>query len=434
MVRYDRIRVRREKKGAFSGQLGSCSVNNAANICFFLFQFNFSAVMTGCHKTDDGAQFGSGFSLFYPQSTNCSNTTPYLGNIMNQNIGETDKMLQAGKNFFAYFTPIILIVGLFGNGLSLAVFTSKAMRKLSASTYLAALSTSDICTLIFYVFIEWLRRGLVHISPASRVTFLDTNGICQCLLFLSYVSRMMSSWLIVIFTVERYIAVCHPLKSFKRGARRLILSLFLTSCFLVMYKPILSESRTMRGRTACASKPDFITMSFVLDSIFAVLITFIPFIIITLLNLLIIRTLFLRNYRHRDLNSRESPIRLEFTLILLAISFFFVAFNLPYFSIWCRNFLHHRVLIVDSMATDIDYWNGVLIITRTIFFMNYCVNFFLYSITGAYFRRTLKSVFGLRIKRKDVYKNYIRCQSLCSTSTQLVITPQNSCNGHVSNF
>ena len=378
---------------------------------------------------EDLFQFGSDFSFLLPPATNCTNTTQYL-NMFTHSTGDTDDMLEAAKDFFAYFTPIIFIVGLCGNGVSLAVFTSKAMRKLSASTYLAALSTSDICTLIFYVFIEWLRRGLVHIAPGSRVSFIDTNGLCQCLLYLAYVSRMMSSWLIVIFTVERYIAVCHPLRSFKRGAKRFILSLLLTSCVLVSYKPLLSEPRTIRGRTACASALEHKYLSFVLDSIFAVLITFIPFLVITFLNLLIVRTLFLRNYRHKDLNNRESPIRLEFTLILLAISFFFVAFNLPYFSIWCRNFLHHQFLNTHTLSADIDYWNGVLTITRTIFFMNYCVNFFLYSITGAYFRRTLKSICGLRIRRRDVYKNYIRCQSLCSTSTQLVITPQNSCNGN----
>ena len=162
---------------------------------------------------------------------------------------------------------------------------------------------------------------LIHISQETKLTFLDMNGICQCLLFLSYVSRMMSSWYqnalqrTVILTLERVIAVCYPLKTVKRGARRLFLA-------LLIYKPILSDSRTIRGRTACASRPDLTNISFVLDSIFAVLITFVPFLIISILNHLIVKTLFIRNYRHRVLSRKESPIRLEFTLILLAFRSF----------------------------------------------------------------------------------------------------------------
>ena len=173
-------------------------------------------------------------------------------------------------------------------------------KKKTASIYLAALSTSDICTLILYVFIELLQRGLIHISQETKLAFLDLNGICQCLLFLSYVSRMMSSWLIVIFTLERFIAVCYPLTTFKRGARRLFMALLIVSSVLVIYKPILSESRTISGGTACASRPDLTNISFVLDSIFTVLITFVPFLIISILNLLIVKTLFIRNYRQQQ--------------------------------------------------------------------------------------------------------------------------------------
>ena len=66
---------------------------------------------------EDSFLFGSDFSLTDSQSSNCSNTTPYFGNIYQQDIGETDPMLKTGKNFFAYFTPVILLVGLLGNGL-----------------------------------------------------------------------------------------------------------------------------------------------------------------------------------------------------------------------------------------------------------------------------------------------------------------------------
>ena len=35
-------------------------------------------------------------------------------------------------------------------------------------------------------------------------------------------------------------------------------------------------------------------------------------------------------------------LRLEFTSILLVVSFCFVALTLPYFAVWCRLFLVHR--------------------------------------------------------------------------------------------
>ncbi|XP_045182782.2 thyrotropin-releasing hormone receptor-like [Mercenaria mercenaria] len=326
-----------------------------------------------------------------------------------------------GLNLFAYLTPVILIVGLIGNSLSAAVFSSKNMRKMSASTYLSALSAADICTLVFYVFIEWLRRGLVHINPdvKSILIILDRNGPCQVLLYLSYISRVMSTWIIVMFTIERFTGVCYPLKSFKGKSKKIIIGMLIVSCFLVLYKPILSGEYTKRGLTACSSNPEYSFVSFALDSVFAVLITIVPFIIITVLNALIMRTLYLRNHRHSDLFAEDTKIRLEFTLILLAISFFFIAFNLPYSAIWFRNFLssqfvHNHSYIFDK--GDIDYWNGILNITRTVFYLNYCVNFFLYSITGAYFRNELAHMLHLRKRTHRVYKSHIRSSRFGSSN------------------
>ena len=357
---------------------------------------------------------------------NCTGNCSMLSfNISNILAGETvtkTPIAQIGNDFYAYFTPLILIIGICGNILSLSVFLSKNMRKMSASVYLASLSTADISTLLFYVFIEWLRRGLVHISPESKIDILETNGLCHILLYLSYISRLMSAWLIVSFTIERYIGVCHPFRRrdpSPRGTFRIVISLLIVCSLLVLYKPILSGSHTIRNRTACSSRPEFRYPSFILDTIFAVMITLIPFLIISVLNFLIIKKLFIRNrgYKENQLVTEESTIRLEFTIILLAISFFFVTFNLPFFVVWFRNFLHSRFLITQGELEDVDYWNAVLSITRTIFYMNYCINFFLYSVTGAYFRRELKALFVIfRIKRTATYS---RCSRLHSNSTHL---------------
>ncbi|XP_060555197.1 C-C chemokine receptor type 1-like [Ruditapes philippinarum] len=330
---------------------------------------------------------------------------------------------KVGSNIFSYITPIIFVIGVVGNILSLLVFRSKKMRKLSASLYLAALSMSDISSLTFYVLVEWLRRGLKHISPETDVSFLNRHGLCQLLLYMAYISRLMSSWIIVVFTIERFMGVCYPLKSLKRGAGKILLTMFACSCLLVLYKPILSGEYTQMNRTVCTANAEYKFLSFALDGVFAITITLIPFTIITVLNILIVRKLFIRNKESRSIFSDNSTIRLEFTLILLAISFFFVAFNLPYSVVWARNFLHSAEISPSRTrkAADVEYWSGVLMITRTIFYMNYCINFFLYSITGKYFRTALVEMLSCHSSNESRYGSYIKCRRLGSTTTQATL-------------
>ncbi|ESO85288.1 hypothetical protein LOTGIDRAFT_130696 [Lottia gigantea] len=324
------------------------------------------------------------------------------------------KIVTHSQYFYSYFTPVILMIGLTGNLLSLRVFLSKNMRKLSASTYLAALSTSDILALIFYVLVDWLKRGLPALNPDLQVTFLETNVTCQAFLYLSYLSRFLSAWFIVSFTAERYIGVCLPLQRKnicgKRFSQKIICTLVVCSACIMMYKPFLSGVYQINHTKVkmCTRDPELSFPVFILDSIYAVLITFIPFIIITVLNTLIMRKLFLRNKKHRSIKiiTEESIIKLEFTIILLVISFVFIALNLPFFCVWCRQFLLSVSATMNEHARDFDNMHGLLLITRVIFYLNYCVNFFLYSVTGAYFRKELRILFFYKSPAMKDYRRY----------------------------
>lgn len=336
---------------------------------------------------------------------------------------EKSRTNEIGRSIYAYVTPVILLVGILGNSLSLTVFLSRNMRNLSASSYLAALSISDMLVLILYVTVEWLKRGLVYLIPNTNLQFLDKDGACQTLLYIAYVLRFFSSWLVTAFTIERYIGVCHPL--YRRyicslpGSRRIIFGIMIASSIIVIYKPVLSGVYLSHdGIHYCTGSKDHDFLSFILDSIFALLITLVPFVIISVLNVLIMRKLCLRKSQFRvfgrkHVNRREnrpitsqsisdeSLIKLEFTLILFTISFCYIACNGPYFIVWFRNFLHSKHLSTHLQYSNygVEYWQGILYITKTIFYMNYCINFFLYSITGKHFRREVKSLLTCEHKK-----------------------------------
>ena len=177
----------------------------------------------------------------------------------------------------------------------------------------------------------------------------------------------------------------------------MICGVCIASCALSVYKPIMSDVN-IHGH--CASKQSLEFESFILDSIYAIMITLLPFLIITCLNTLIVLKIIKRKrYSVNNFITAECHIRLDFTFILLAISFFFVAFNVPFFVVWVRQFIHTTMLSKNYDDYDLEeevtwaYWREILLVTRTIFYMNYCINFFLYSVTAACFRREFKALF-----------------------------------------
>ena len=152
----------------------------------------------------------------FPNVSNCSLPPGVLGSLADLNTpGQRPMIFVGGRLFYAWFTPLVLLVGVVGNTLSLCVFLSRNMRSLSASTYLAALSTADLTALVFYVLVEWLIRGLPVLrggdgegeGEGGRAGLMAVNGSCQMVMYLHYVSRFLSAWLVVAFTVERWVGV-----------------------------------------------------------------------------------------------------------------------------------------------------------------------------------------------------------------------------------
>lgn len=308
------------------------------------------------------------------------------------------EIISVGLDVYAFLTPVIIVVGILGNGVALRVFLSRRMRKMSASLYLACLAVSDICVLVAFVLVEWLDRGLVRWPGARRWNPTAVRGVCQGYVFAAYAFRFTSAWIIVAFTVERYLGICRPLwgrvRSKRAFARRSLGAVVLVAVSWSLWKPLMMTVQVIRGVPICSSIPEYHFVSFVLDSLYAGSITVIPFVIMVTLNLLICRKLrrTKRRYiRHRFV-TEENRIRMEFTAILLLVSSLFIVLNVPYFVAWSHRFLLqlNRFTARPANVLETERSRGWVHVTKTVFFCNYCVNFFVYSLSGAYFRRQLR--------------------------------------------
>lgn len=71
------------------------------------------------------------------------NTSLYDNATDNYDYYYLDEQLDRSRMVYLTLTPIILIIGLVGNGLSFAIMQCKAMASLSVSTYLSVLAVND---------------------------------------------------------------------------------------------------------------------------------------------------------------------------------------------------------------------------------------------------------------------------------------------------
>ena len=111
-------------------------------------------------------------------------------------LGTNAGLLRFGNSFYAFLTPFILIIGLIGNSMSLKVFTSRVMRRLSSSIYLMALSVSDMLVLLTYVLLDWLNDGLKYWPGGYRFDTISAFIILRIMSYLHPMNKVQSKTLL----------------------------------------------------------------------------------------------------------------------------------------------------------------------------------------------------------------------------------------------
>lgn len=250
---------------------------------------------------------------------------------------------QVVHGFEVCYSLTLIVLGSLGNFISVLVFFTTKLKKLSSSFYLAALAISDTGFLIA-LFMAWLN--------SFGVPLFSTSGLCEMNLYLTYVCSFLSAWLVVAFTVERFIAVRHPLRrtSMCTVSRAKVVLIGLTALALVLYVPNfwLTQIEIHDNMPVCSLNPNFKVLATVINHVDFVVTFILPFFVIATLNawisLMVWRSARIRRVLtltsaqnrhmhysaqipHQTVRSANSPTKV--TKMLLVVSTVFLCLNLP---------------------------------------------------------------------------------------------------------
>jgi hypothetical protein len=230
-----------------------------------------------------------------------------------------------------YATMIIIIVGLFGNSLAVFVFIQKRFRIHSSSIYLLCLAISDGLFLLMHFFEDTLRTYIdIYLngdhSNVDPLCFTIANSIrsfrhssamvnkdsllrlinitdrfdfsCSLVNYFRYFLRFLSAYIIVVFTIQRAIAIHFPFHFQAKFESNLIAWLIIIFVTLIggisnMWVPFLFKPRELfldktYSIKYCDIQKDYKSSYFVITISYIVITMLIPIVIIFLCNFLII--------------------------------------------------------------------------------------------------------------------------------------------------
>ncbi|XP_061574202.1 thyrotropin-releasing hormone receptor [Cololabis saira] len=307
------------------------------------------------------------------------------------------------KVISVFLVSLICGAGIVGNVMViLVVLTTRHMRT-PTNIYLVSLAAADLMVLT--------AAGLPNLTDALRGQWVFGWAGCLGITYFQYLGINASSCSITAFTVERYIAICHPIRAqflctLSRAKRIILLVWSVTSLYCVLWL-FLSDTRELVFSNAvlltCAykvSRTYYLPIYFTDFAVFYVL----PLLLATVLYGLIARILFLnplpsdpksgsqkwkreasqggRMVSSSSSSSSTAASRRQVTKMLAVVVVLFALLWMPY-----------RTLVVVNSFLDKAYLdNWFLLFCRLCIYLNSAINPVIYNVMSQKFRTAFKKL------------------------------------------
>ena len=335
----------------------------------------------------------------HPRNDNTSNQTDVFNRYTFTELIQVHLPITAALD--RYVTIVWYIIGIIGNFLSAKIWLEQRMRKNNSSAiYLATLALSDLLFLCLH--------PLQELKYAWGYRTLKYPGVCEGYFLIYLVPQYLTPLLVLGFTIERYIAVCHPFRKEKYCTvhRAVIVSAGLVT-FSILLCAVQSyfwtynyenDSCEIRPAVVDGEPASFWTIwTWVTEMLIFALVP----ITVLLFNVLVIREV-------RKLSSagqamlpgqmrQTAHAGATTTVMLLCVSFYLICTTLPGTIVYALTAVFENgdtKLTDEQMLADpawqsfFTYWT-VRKILEEICLSHYACNFFIYLITGVQFRKAL---------------------------------------------
>ncbi|XP_077425627.1 thyrotropin releasing hormone receptor 2 [Vanacampus margaritifer] len=312
------------------------------------------------------------------------------------------------KTVSVFLVLLVCGVGIVGNIMVvLVVLTSRHMRT-PTNCYLVSLAIADLTVLV--------AAGLPNISDSLTGTWVFGHAGCLGITYLQYLGINVSSCSITAFTVERYIAICHPMKAQTvctvSRAKRIIAGVWIFTCiYCILWFFLVDIQVSLDGHVQCGYKVKrelYLPIYLIDFAIFYV----VPLLLAIVLYGLIARILYLGPLPNQpetsattlrqscrevtEVGKRGRPRRLkcalssrkQVTKMLAVVVILFALLWMPYRTL---------VLINSFVSTPyLDAW--FLLFCRTCIYSNSAINPVIYNAMSQKFRSAFRGLYHCKLQ------------------------------------
>ena len=294
---------------------------------------------------------------------------------------------------YRILVPIAVIIGLCGNSLSIAVMLRKPFRNTSTSVYFIATSVYFIAiadninlfVLTSYIVLQF--GFFIDLSSYSTWT-------CKLFNFASFVFPQLSSWILVNISIERFVAVYRPFKAKQLFTpKKAILGLCVITVLLLITNIqyiLMSEMLNENGNIVCTRKNIPLFWARFIRWLDDLMYSIIPIFMLCMLEVLIVyhirRVQVVRTGNHDSNTITKQNVSVVRTVLTLTTTFIILTLPICLSSMVYEHTSDMQFEKMNSKLLDAMH------ITFMIMSFNFCVNFFLYCLTGSKFRQELNTM------------------------------------------